>query len=48
MQYTPILALNPCIEGWTIKGKVTEKTELKTFKNSRGDGCVFSIELLDN
>ena len=46
--FTPIAVLNPVMSSWTIKGKVTEKTDLKRFKNYRGEGCVFSIELLDN
>jgi replication factor A1 len=36
------------MSSWIIKAKVTDKTELKTFTNQRGDGSVFSIELLDS
>ena len=36
------------MSSWIIKAKVTDKSELKTFHNQRGDGSVFSIELLDS
>lgn len=43
----PIAALNPYQGRWTIKVRVTSKGELKRFSNVRGDGKVFSFDLLD-
>jgi replication factor A1 len=43
----PIDSLNPYMSRWTIKARVTSKTEMKKWSNARGDGCLFSIDLLD-
>lgn len=32
---------------WTIRGRVTMKSQIRTFTNDRGNGKVFSIDLLD-
>ena len=32
---------------WTIKARVTAKSQLRTFTNDRGNGKVFSVDLLD-
>ncbi|GAB4851582.1 hypothetical protein Ancab_030983 [Ancistrocladus abbreviatus] len=44
----PFVALNPCQGRWTIKAKVTAKSELRHYNNPRGDGKVFSFDLLDS
>ncbi|XP_015897369.3 replication protein A 70 kDa DNA-binding subunit A isoform X1 [Ziziphus jujuba] len=44
----PIAALNPYQGRWTIKARVTSKGELRHFNNPRGDGKVFSFDLLDS
>ncbi|XP_057786647.1 replication protein A 70 kDa DNA-binding subunit A-like [Salvia miltiorrhiza] len=44
----PIAALNPYQGRWTIKARVTAKSELRLYNNPRGDGKVFSFDLLDS
>ena len=43
----PIASLNPYQSRWAIKARVTNKSELKTWKNERGEGKLFSVDLLD-
>ncbi|XP_076941142.1 replication protein A 70 kDa DNA-binding subunit A-like [Bidens hawaiensis] len=43
----PIAGLNPYQGMWTIKARVTAKGELRHFNNAKGDGKVFSFDLLD-
>lgn len=44
----PINNLNPYQNMWTIRARVTSKSNLRTFTNARGTGKVFSIDLLDS
>ncbi|KAF5726090.1 replication protein A 70 kDa DNA-binding subunit A [Tripterygium wilfordii] len=44
----PIVALNPYQGRWAIKARVTAKGDLRRYNNARGDGKVFSFDLLDS
>ncbi len=46
--YTPIKSLNPYTTRWTIMGRITNKSDIKHWSNSKGDGQLFSIEILDS
>eukprot|EP00250_Pteridium_aquilinum_P034781 c8088_g1_i1 orf=345-2195(-) len=43
----PLVSLNPYQGNWTIKVRVTNKGPMRSFKNARGDGNVFNVELTD-
>lgn len=44
----PIKALNPYQNRWTIKARVTAKSEKRTFHNNKGPGQLFTVDLLDS
>lgn len=44
---TPISSLNPFTNNYTIKGRCLSKSDIKTFKNQKGDGKLFSAVLAD-
>ncbi|XP_010258039.1 PREDICTED: replication protein A 70 kDa DNA-binding subunit B-like [Nelumbo nucifera] len=43
----PLVSLNPYQGNWTIKVRVTNKGIMRTYRNARGEGCVFNVELTD-
>ncbi|KAK7292168.1 hypothetical protein RIF29_07911 [Crotalaria pallida] len=43
----PLVSLNPYQGNWTIKVSVTSKGSMRNYKNARGEGCVFNVELTD-
>ncbi|KAJ3727832.1 replication factor-A C terminal domain-containing protein [Lentinula raphanica] len=43
----PIEALSPYQNNWTIKAKITRKSELKSYSNARGEGKVFNVTFKD-
>ncbi|PKU81140.1 hypothetical protein MA16_Dca014023 [Dendrobium catenatum] len=43
----PLCSLNPYQGNWTIKVRVTNKGNLRTYKNAKGEGQVFNVELTD-
>ncbi|XP_072749031.1 replication protein A 70 kDa DNA-binding subunit [Anoplolepis gracilipes] len=44
---TPIAALSPYQNRWVIKVRVTNKSAIRTWSNSRGEGKLFSMDLID-
>lgn len=45
--FHPIASLNPYQNRWTIKARVTAKGDMRTWNNARGEGKLFSVDLLD-
>jgi replication factor A1 len=45
--FMPISMLNPFHNKWTIKGRVSSKSDIKRFTNQKGEGKLFSFELSD-
>ncbi len=43
----PINDLNPYQNKWTIKARVTNKGDIKRWSNAKGEGTLFSIDMLD-
>ncbi|XP_075887893.1 replication protein A 70 kDa DNA-binding subunit-like isoform X2 [Nelusetta ayraudi] len=43
----PISNLNPYISKWTIRARVTNKSSIRNWSNSRGEGKLFSFEIVD-
>jgi len=45
---TPIAGLNMYSNRWVIRAKVKNKSGVRTWSNAKGEGTLFSIELLDS
>jgi len=45
---TPIANLNMYQNRWTIKARITSKGDIRHWSNAKGDGSLFSIDLLDS
>lgn len=46
-QYTAIKDLNLYQNRWTIRARVISKGEMKSWSNAKGEGRLFSVELMD-
>lgn len=44
---TPIAALSPYQNRWVIRARVANKSAIRTWSNSRGEGSLFSMDLVD-
>lgn len=47
MRETPNTNVSCLVFRWTICARVTNKSQIRTWSNSRGEGKLFSIELVD-
>jgi hypothetical protein len=45
--YTPIRVLNQFSTDWRIRARVTRRDEPKRWANSRGEGTLMNIEMID-
>lgn len=43
----PIEGLSPYQQNWTIRARITQKSEIKTWSNARGNGRLFNVTLMD-
>ncbi len=43
----PISSLSPYQSKWTIRVRVASKPFIRTWSNSRGEGRIFSVDLVD-
>lgn len=42
-----IASLNPYINRWVIKARVTAKSDIRNYSNQKGQGQLASVDLLD-
>lgn len=45
---TPIAQLNMYQNRWTIRARLTSKSDIRTWSNAKGEGSLFSVDLLDS
>jgi replication factor A1 len=42
-----LYSLRPLFGRWTIKARVVQKSDIKTWSNARGEGKLFSVTFMD-
>jgi replication factor A1 len=47
MNIVPIESMNPYSNKWTIKARITSRSEIRRWSNAKGEGHLFSVDLLD-
>ena len=47
MQIVPIASLNAYQNRWTIKARVTQRSDIRRYNNAKGEGKFFTVDLLD-
>jgi replication factor A1 len=47
-QVTPMSQLTIYTQKWTIKARVSAKSEMRTFRNAKGEGQLMNIDLVDS
>lgn len=45
--YIPIMALNQYSTDWRIKARIIKKGDMRTWNNAKGQGNLFSIDMMD-
>lgn len=47
LQIMPINSLNAYQNRWTVKARITQRSEVRRYTTARGEGKFFSVDLLD-
>lgn len=47
LQIVPIQSLNAYQNRWTIKARVSQRSDMRRYSNARGEGKFFTVDLLD-
>ena len=47
LQIVPINSLNAYQNRWTIKARVSQRSDMRRYNNARGEGKFFTVDFLD-